>query len=198
MFEKVNEFEKSIAEYFGAPYGIATDCCTHAIELSLIYTNANNITVPEHTYLSVPMTAIKLRLEWEWKQEYWRDFYSIGNTNIIDAAVMWKQNSYIPGTFMCVSFQYKKHLNIGKGGIILTDDRTAYEDLIKLSYDGRTRDRPWAQQSINSIGYHYYMTPETALLGLERFSQVKDLKPKAWGWENYPNLQTMPVFISKN
>ena len=46
-----------------------------------------------------------------------------GNTNIIDAAVYWKENCYIPNSFMCLSFQFQKHLNIGKGGMILTDDK---------------------------------------------------------------------------
>ena len=29
------EFEKTIAEYYGAPYGVAVDCCTHGMELCL-------------------------------------------------------------------------------------------------------------------------------------------------------------------
>ena len=35
MFEIVDQFEKTIAKFYGAPYAIATDSCTHAIELSL-------------------------------------------------------------------------------------------------------------------------------------------------------------------
>ena len=34
---EVENFEKTIADYFNAPYAIATDCCTHAIELCLRY-----------------------------------------------------------------------------------------------------------------------------------------------------------------
>ena len=30
---------------------------------------------------------------------------------------------YIPGSFMCLSFHIKKHLKIGKGGMILTDNK---------------------------------------------------------------------------
>ena len=37
MFDKIIEFETALAEYTGAPYAISTDCCTHAIELCLIY-----------------------------------------------------------------------------------------------------------------------------------------------------------------
>ena len=43
---------------------------------------------------------------------------------------------------MCISFQFKKHLNIGRGGIILTDNETSYAALKKMSYDGRLRDKP--------------------------------------------------------
>jgi hypothetical protein len=28
---------------------------------------------------------------------------------------------------------------------------------------------PWRDQDIESYGYHYYMTPETAQLGLDKF-----------------------------
>ena len=33
---------------------------------------------------------------------------------------------------------------------------------------------PWGEQDISMIGYHYYMTPETAKRGLEVFEEVKD------------------------
>ena len=31
----INKLEKQLAEFTGAPYVVATDCCTHAIELCL-------------------------------------------------------------------------------------------------------------------------------------------------------------------
>ena len=34
-FETVKVFEEHIAKFFGAKYGVATDCCTHALELCL-------------------------------------------------------------------------------------------------------------------------------------------------------------------
>ena len=69
------------------------------------------------------MLAEKINIELEWKDENWKDYYYLGDTNIIDAAVLWKEKSYIPGTFMCVSFQFRKHLKLGRGGIILTDNQ---------------------------------------------------------------------------
>jgi dTDP-4-amino-4,6-dideoxygalactose transaminase len=63
-FNKVEEFEKLISNFYGSPFAIATDCCTHAIELCLRYEKYNNIEIPEHTYISVPFTAEKLNLKW--------------------------------------------------------------------------------------------------------------------------------------
>ena len=34
-FSTLFEFEQALADYTGAPYAVATDCCTHAIELCL-------------------------------------------------------------------------------------------------------------------------------------------------------------------
>ena len=115
-FKAIKDFEDEIAKFFGAPYAVATDCCTHGIELCLRATDVKSITVPKRTYLSVPMLADKLSIELKWKDEQWQDYYYIGDTNIIDAAVLWEKNSYIPGTLMCVSFQFKKHLSLGRGG----------------------------------------------------------------------------------
>jgi dTDP-4-amino-4,6-dideoxygalactose transaminase len=194
---EVTKFEETIAEFYGSKYAVATDCCTHAIELCLRYTNDKFVTTQKRTYLSVPMTFMKLNLRWAWHDTYWKDYYYLGNTNIIDAAVYWKRDGYIPSSLMCLSFQYKKHLNVGRGGMILTDDYTAYTQLKKMSYDGRLPDVAWAEQDIDMLGYHYYMTPETAQLGLDRFLIVKDIEPRQWSYKDYPDLSTMKVFNVK-
>ena len=67
----------------------------------------------------------------KWRDENWKDFYKVNDYGkpIYDAAVLWKKDSYIPGSFMCLSFQFQKHLSLGRGGIILCDNK---EDAIKL------------------------------------------------------------------
>lgn len=194
MFEYVTEFESQIAEFFGSPYAVATDSCTHALELCLRYTGYNNITIPTRTYVSVPMTCVKLGLNWSWKEEEWSDYYHLGNSTIIDAAVLWGENTYLPNTFMCLSFQFRKHLNLGRGGMILLQCEDDYNALKKMSYDGRDRDRPWAEQDITSIGYHYYMTPEVAKMGIELLKSRKKSPAKKWTARDYPNLTEMSVF----
>lgn len=191
---QVRDFETLIADYFGSPYAVATDCCTHAIELCLRHKEVKAATCPTHTYISVPFTLEKLGIRWQFENKPWKDYYFLGNTNIIDAAVLWQKNSYVPESLMCLSFQFKKHLNLGRGGMILVDNYNDYIELKKMSYDGRVDNVPWAEQNITSIGYHYYMTPETAELGISKFNTVKDLAPKQWSWQDYPNLTNMEVF----
>ena len=58
-FNTVTEFENQIARFFGAPYAVAVDSCTHGIELCLRYTNADHIIVPKNTYLSIAFLAHK-------------------------------------------------------------------------------------------------------------------------------------------
>ena len=108
-FEAVKELEEKVAEFFGSPYAVAVDCCTHGVELSLRCTDAGKIVVPKRTYPSIPFLAHKLNIYLEWKDEDWVDYYYL-TENVIDAAVLWKRNSYIPNTFMSVSFQFQKHL----------------------------------------------------------------------------------------
>lgn len=193
--EKIAEFEKLIANFYNAPYAVATDCCTHAIELCLRLTKPDAIlTCPKNTYLSVPMTFEKLNLDWEFTDEQWEDYYQIGGTDIIDAAVLWKPNSYIPGTKMCLSFQFKKHLSLGRGGMILLDNYDDYVTLKKMSYDGRLPDMPWAEQDIDMMGYHYYMTPETAQKGIYRYCTAEVTEPRKWSYLDYPDISQMKVF----
>ena len=194
MFETVEKFEKEIAEFYGSPYAVATDCCTHAMELCLRHGGFNNVIIPTHTYISVPFTLEKLNLNWEFQYQEWKDYYFLGNTNIVDAAVYWKKDGYIKDTFMCLSFQYRKHLSLGRGGMILLQNKGDYDILKKMSYDGRSPNTPWMEQDIDTIGYHYYMTPEIAKLGLEKISKVSNEKPKKWTHENYPNLERMSAF----
>lgn len=196
MFELVEEFEKQIATFFGSPYAVAVDCCTHGIEVCLRYEETEEIIVPKRTYLSVPMLANKLGIGLRWKDENWKDYYYLDDTKIIDAAVLWEKGSYIPGTHMCVSFQYRKHLNLGRGGIILTDDEEAARIMKMMSYDGRNNssNTPWVDQDIKTYGYHYYMTPETAEKGLSKLPDAIERKPKQWKITDWPDLTNMTCF----
>ena len=192
-FESVSLFETKISDFFGSKYSIAVDSCTHGIELCLRMNQVKEITVPKRTYISIPFLAKKLNIDLNWKEEDWEDYHYL-TENIIDAAVLWKKDSYISNTFMCISFQFQKHLSLGRGGMILCDNQDAAKELKKMSYDGREPNIPWRDQDISSIGYHYYMTPETAALGLGKLDQAINTTPKKWVVSDWPDLTQMKVF----
>ena len=195
-FNIITEFENKIAKFFGAPYAVAVDSCTHGVELCLRYQNLSYINVPKRTYISIPFLAKKLGIQLQWTDEVWTNYYKLNDhfKPIYDAAVLWKKNSYIPGSFMCISFQFQKHLSLGRGGIILCDNKDDANMLKKISYDGRSPNTPWREQNINTMGYHYYMTPETAQIGLDKLDNAIQSTPRQWIITDWPDLSQMDIF----
>ena len=121
------------------------------------------ITIPTHTYISVPNIIVtsgykKLNLE----EKEWEGLYQLEPLNIWDSGRFTK-GMYIGGdNFQTLSFQIKKRLPIGRGGMILTDDKEPYDWLVEGRYDGRDLDKPQTEDNIEIFGYHMYMTPEDA------------------------------------
>lgn len=197
-FNVITEFENEVAKFFGAPYAVAVDCCTHGVELSIRLQMKKGVHIPKiyspkRTYISIPFLANKLGLELEWKDEDWVDIYYVF-PKVIDAAVLWKKDSYISGTFMSLSFQYQKHLSLGRGGMILCDNEENAKMLKKMSYDGRLPNIPWREQDIETMGYHYYMTPETAQRGLDKLNEAIETTPRQWVVTDWPDLTQMKIF----
>ena len=95
---------------------------------------------------------------------------------------------------MCLSFQFQKHLSLGRGGAILCDNEEDAIELKKMSYDGRIPNIPWRDQDIESFGYHYYMTPETAQKGLDKIDEAIKTKPRQWVVTDWPDVSKMKVF----
>ena len=194
-FDIVRELEEKISSFFGSPYAVAIDSCTHGVELALRYTKAKKISCPKRTYLSIPFLSKKLNIDLEWRDENWVDYYYI-TENVIDAAVLWKKDSYIPKTFMGISFQYQKHLSLGRGGALLLDNEESYFQIKKMSYDGRIPNTPWRDQDIDTFGLHYYMTPETAQNGVNKFQEAIETPPRQWVVSDWPDLTEMKIFKS--
>jgi dTDP-4-amino-4,6-dideoxygalactose transaminase len=81
--------------------------------------------------------------------------------------------------------------------MILCDNKEDFDLLKKMSYDGRLPGIPWRDQDIKTIGYHYYMTPESAKLGIQKFEELKDITPRVWKYTDWPDLTEMTVFKEK-
>ena len=198
--EPVIKFEKTIAEFFGAPYGVAVDCCTNGLELCFRLDQqqrGNKVViakVPLYTYVSIPNMLDKINQPWKWEDNKWIGYYNLTD-NIIDAAVYWKKDGYVPGTKMVLSFQRTKHLSTDRGGMILLDNEEDASLLRKMAYDGRARtDVAWWKQEIDVVGYHYYLSPSKAELGIKNFDAVKDAQVKEKNWDYYRDISNYPIF----
>lgn len=195
-------FENKVARYTGANHAIAVDCCTHAIELSLMWkletgelSIGDEIEIPEHTYISAAMVAIKCGLKVKLIKKEWQGQYDYGcnGAKVIDAAVRWMPGMYVPESLMCLSFQIKKRIPIGRGGMILTDNKDAAEWFRLVRYDGRDMSVPYDHPDhIKTLGFHYYMTPEDAARGIILMDTIKD-KGDSGNWTNYPNFKRYSV-----
>jgi len=215
--EVIDLFERQIAEYCDALYAVAVDSCTNAIFLSLKYNDTISgcmgikqvlfqaISLPKHTYISVPQTVINThcQLSLSFRDEKWLNsyelIYKIKNKHykkIFDCAQNFNQNSYIKNSFCCLSFQIKKTIPIGKGGMILTDDFDAVKWFRKARYEGRDVTKPYDKDQIDFIGWNMYMTPEDAARGVVLLEDhiANKRKQKVIGWENYTDLSKQKVF----
>ena len=102
---------------------------------------------------------------------------------------------YLRESLMCLSFHAKKHLSIGRGGMILTDNKKAYEWFKKARFDGRS-EVPLYKDKIKFVGWNMYMTPEQAARGLMLFDLIKDksLLDIDWKTQGYPDLSKIKAY----
>lgn len=193
--DAVTIFENKIAKYAGSKYAVAVDSCTDAIFLSLKYLKATEkITFPSRTYVSAPMSAILAGCDVEFKDYEWSGAYMLDPYPVIDSAVRFTKDMYVKGTYQCLSFQIKKRLPIGKGGMILTDDFKANEWFRAASFEGRHLDVPYDKDEFEFVGWNMYMTPEDAARGILLFDQLPTHNPDGCTQSDYHDLTTKKIF----
>lgn len=208
----VKLFEKKLCEYTGFRYAVTVDCCTNAILLSLealnklglIDKNNEVLTIPNNTYLSVPMTLKNNGWKFEFKNIPWQEFYYV-NKYVVDGAVFFDEgiaSQFKNEDIICLSFQQKKRLSLGRGGAILTNDKELYELLLKLRYDGRDIDNfksylcqiRLAPDSI-LCGYHCYLEPDKAAQGILKLNQKNSLPEyRHYSYLNYSDISKLKAF----
>jgi dTDP-4-amino-4,6-dideoxygalactose transaminase len=186
-------FEEEMCEYTGAPYAVAVDSCTNALFLCLKYLKAEEVTIPRKTYLSVPQSVLHAGARLKFSDQAWSGVYQLKPYPIYDSAKRLTSGMYIPESFMCLSFHIKKHLKIGKGGMILTSDPTAVEWFKKARYEGRS-EKQYKDDDVDTLGWNMYMTPQQAAHGLALMQNYpKDCMdlPEDPG---YRDLKEFPLF----
>lgn len=183
-YEIVKKFEETMAEFCGAPYAVAVESCSAALFLSLQYYKFNKVSgelpvvsIPKHTYPSVAASIVNSGypinfLDFEWQTHGWYELLPLG---IIDSAkriaVNMYNEPYLNGSLVCLSFHAKKIIPIGRGGMILTDSKPAYDWLKLARFDGR-HECGLENDTLAMSGWNMYMTPEQAARGL-MFLMVK-------------------------
>lgn len=169
-YKIVQMFEEEVAYYTGATYAVAVSSCTDALLMACAYEKVkdNKVTIPKKTYISVPQSISHAGGIPVFEDIKWKGIYQLKPFPIYDSAKRFTSNMYISGTHMCLSFHLKKPLCIGKGGMILTDNKDAYDWFIKARYEGRCFDEGVTYQNdkIDIEGWNMYMTPEQAARGL--------------------------------
>lgn len=198
-WDKVLEFEKIIAEYCGSKYAVACDSNSNAIKLVLEYLNVKGIEIdiPKNTYASVPMQIIHSGNIPKFVDINWSGEYLLFPLPIVDSACRFRKGMYMDDTYQILSFHHRKILNIGKGGMILTNDEKFINWARPMIYDGRHIDKMYGEDELECIGYHMYMTPEDAEIGINIFNtKIKDLNKDCGSHETYKDLTKQKIFTN--
>tara|TARA_Y100000310_G_scaffold344041_1_gene454751 strand:+ start:32353 stop:32952 length:600 start_codon:yes stop_codon:yes gene_type:complete len=192
-FEVVNMFEETVADYTGAPYAVAVTSCTDALFLCCKYFEVDEVTIPPRTYLSVPQSIIHAGGKVKWKDYEWEGVYQLEPYPIWDSAKRFTSGMYQENSFMCLSFHIKKHLTLGKGGMILTDNKDAVEWFKQARYEGR-HAVPYKEDDITMLGWNMYMTPQQAAHGLALMQNYPNDVPDLIEEGGYRDLREFTVF----
>lgn len=193
-YKIVSEFEGQIAKWAGSKYAVAVESGSAALFLCCLYLKVKEVEIPSRTYPSVPCSIINAGGKVKFKNIKWKGEYELKPYKIYDSALRFKPKMY-KGGFRCLSFHMKKHLPIGRGGMILTDNKNAYNWFKKARFDGR-RELPLQDDKMDMIGWNMYMTPEQASRGLMLFSTIKQrgFKDLDSTKQGYPDLSKYKVY----
>lgn len=192
--EVVDIFEKKVADFCGSKFAVAVDCCSNAIFLILKYINKpQKVKIPYFTYASVPMQVLHAGYEFKFVEKEWSGIYKLDPLDVWDFAGRWTKGMY-QGGYAALSFQIKKRLPIGRGGMILCDDFEAYQWFKRACYDGRDLGKNYMEDDIEMLGWHMYMTPEDAARGIILMDNISEINEDTHSHLSYKDLRLNKVF----
>jgi dTDP-4-amino-4,6-dideoxygalactose transaminase len=201
--------EEKIADYTGAPYCVCVDNCSNALFLALMYDNVKGreIKLPPHTYMSVPCAVIHAGGKVVWgtwlrTDNILRGAYLLKGSHVVDSALRFTANMHVSGTYMCCSFTGPyKHLKLGKGGCILTDNEDAYKWFKIARFSGRN-ECSYHEDTFTELGWNFYMNPIISAMGLLLMQQFYNLDGTKKDMPDlalpYPDLSKYPIYVSKS
>ena len=199
----IKQFEAEVAKYSGSRYGVAISSCTNAIFLSLQYLLSigelkpgQTITIPSRTFLSVPCQLKICGFKINFKDIAWSGMYQLHPSRVIDCATRFTEDMFVGGnSLQCLSFQYRKQLKIGRGGMIITDDKDAVRWLSMARINGRHPGVSQTDEVLEFCGWNMYMQPCDAARGLSLLEALpKGPHSDVGSNELYPNISDQKVF----
>lgn len=192
-FEVVRQFEQALCDYTGSRYAVTVNSCTMALLLCCAWHKVKTVTIPKHTYVSVPMSIIHAGGRVRFSNKRWKGCYQLKPYPIWDCARRFTSDMYVPQQFQCLSFHWSKVLGIQQGGCILHDDWRADAWLRRARFDGRREGIAPNEDDFDLLGYHCYMSPEIAAEGLVRLSHLPRYNADLPN-DDYPDLSKFEVF----
>jgi len=202
------DFEAALSEYTNAPYVVTVDNQSNALFLALYYEkniarrlDTNTITIPNRTYPSVPCEIIHAGLKVNFEAlsgNTLKGAYDLKPSRVVDSALRFTNNMYIPNKHMCLSFTGPyKHLKLSKGGAILTDDEDAYKWFKRARFSGR-RECSYHEDNLDMLGWNMYLIPELSSRGLLLLGQFYDIDGNPKNTKDielqYPDLSKFDVY----
>jgi dTDP-4-amino-4,6-dideoxygalactose transaminase len=200
--EITHQLELEIARYTGAPYCICVDNESNALSMALTYVGIKGmeITIPSHTYPSVPCEIILAggKVKFKPSNRILTGEYQLEPTIVWDSALRFTSDMFRPGQFQCLSFTGQwKILKTIKGGAILTDSEEAYKWFKRYRFSGR-RECSYFEDDFNFIGKNYYMPPILASIGLQMIQSCYNFDGTKKQMEDislpYPDLSQYSIY----
>lgn len=203
----VAQFEHELCEYTGAKYAVAVNSCSSALLLCFAYwrqfhspsaqeslggrEDRPHVSCPSRTYQSVPMAIIHARMRPFFRDEEWAGEYRIEPLSVWDSARRFHRNMFRSRNMQCVSFQTSKILGLEQGGAILHDNTEADEWLRRARFDGRLDH---TEKLPKQVGFHCYMNPSTAALGIAKLACLPDMNADNGGSYMFEDLSKLEIW----
>ena len=202
-YKVVADFEQALCDYTGAPKAVTVTSCTMALLLAAKLFPWRVVRVPKRTYVSVPMSVRHAGHDVLFDDIDWLGFYQLAPLPVFDSARWFSKGMFehiasqfphLPHIAICVSFHATKTLGLEQGGAILHNFPNSTDvRLRRLRFDGRTVGLAVKDDNITEIGYHAYISPSVAAMGLLKLSVLPAINPPLPN-DDYPDLSKYNIF----
>lgn len=192
-YDIVRTFEREVAELAGAAHAVAVDTGTAALFLCLQYVKPQTVKIPRRTYPSVAAAVLQSGAKLVLDDRQWEGDYWLLPTPIVDSACRFREGMHSHGSYRCLSFDTRKHLPIGRGGMILCDDAEAAAWFRRARFHGR-REVRLEEDPLDMAGWPFVFDPERAARGLMLLWNHRPGPDEPDLQFDYPDLAASPVY----